>query len=268
MEAAGLGIFMISAGLFTTLLEYRGSPVNHLIGSALARRSLVGLAMGLTATALIYSPWGQQSGAHYNPAVTLTFFRLRKVRPWDAFYYVGAQFLGGLMGVLVVSAILRERFHQPPVSYVATLPGPHGPTVAFLAEGLISFGMMSTILIVSNTKKLARYTGLFAGLTVFTFITLEAPLSGMSMNPARSMASAAPAGDWASLWIYLTAPVLGMLLAADVNRLILGVSSVFCAKLNHETLRRCIFCASRNLPLLFLFEATAVLSGSRMSTGA
>jgi len=268
MEAAGLGIFMISAGIFTTLFEYRGSPVNHLIVSAFARRSLVGVAMGLTATALIYSPWGQQSGAHYNPAVTLTFLRLGRVRPWDAFFYVGAQFLGGLTGVLLASAALGERFQQPPVSYVVTLPGPSGPGIAFLAEGLISFGMMSTILIFSNTKKLARYTGLFAGLLVFTFITIEAPLSGMSMNPARSMASAAPAGDWAILWIYLTGPVLGMLVAADVNRLVRGASSVFCAKLHHETPRRCIFCASRNSPLLFLLGAITILSGTCMSTRA
>src|SRR5262245_16438024 len=85
MEAAGLGIFMISAGLFTTLIEYPGSPLNHMIASRFVRRGLIGLAMGVTAIVLIYSPWGQQSGAHYNPAVTLTFFRLGKVRPWDAF---------------------------------------------------------------------------------------------------------------------------------------------------------------------------------------
>jgi len=85
---------------------------------------------------------------------------------------------------------------------------------------------------------------------VFAFITMEAPLSGMSMNPARSMASAAPARDWANLWIYFTAPLLGMFLAADVNRLLRGESPVFCAKLNHETTRRCIFCGCQKLPPL------------------
>jgi aquaporin Z len=154
------------------------------------------------------------------------------------------------MGVLAVSAILRESFQEPPVSYVATLPGPAGPGVAFLAEGLISFGMMGTILIVSNTRGVARYTGWFAGLLIFAFIVIEAPVSGMSMNPARSIASAAPAHYWANLWVYLTAPILGMLLAADVNRVVRGASSVFCAKLNHETTRRCIFCGCQKLPPL------------------
>ena len=169
------------------------------------------------------------------------------MRPWDAFFYISSQFIGGLAGVLLLQVILRGSFTRPPVSYAATLPGPNGPTTAFLAEGLISFVMMSTILVVSNTKMLAKYTGLFAGLLVFAFITIEAPLSGMSMNPARTLSSALPAGAWQDLWIYFTAPVLGMLVAADVIRLVRGSAGVSCAKLNHETPRRCIFCASRSL---------------------
>ena len=259
MEAAGLGIFMISAGLFTTLLEYPGSPVNHLIGSAFVRRSLIGLAMGVTAIALIYSPWGQQSGAHYNPAVTLTFLRLGKVQVWDAAFYVTAQFLGGLVGVLLISALLREGFRRPPVYYAATLPGPSGPGAALLAEALISFVMMGTILIVSNTKNLARYTGILAGVLVWTFITLEAPFSGMSMNPARTLSSAVPARIWTSLWVYFLGPMLGMVAAVDVNRLVRGQHTVLCAKLNHQTVRRCIFCGgSGNLMLLSLIGVIAL----------
>jgi len=98
MEGAGLGLFMISAGAVTTLFEYPGSPLNHAIGSAFVRRSLIGLGMGLTAIGLIYSPWGQQSGAHLNPAVTLTFLRLGKVHPHDASFYVVAPDFGGTRG--------------------------------------------------------------------------------------------------------------------------------------------------------------------------
>jgi aquaporin Z len=257
MEAAGLGIFMISAGVFTTFFEYPGSPMHHLIGSVWLRRSLIGVAMGVTAIGLIYSPWGQQSGAHLNPAVTLTFLRLGKVRPWDASFYVVAQFLGGLAGVLAVSALLRESFRQPPVHFVTTVPGEAGPLAAFLAEALISLVMMETILLVNNTSK-ARYTGVFAAVLICLFITFEAPYSGMSMNPARTLSSAVPARMWGSLWVYFLAPVLGMLLAADVNRLIRGRNTVFCAKLNHHTTRRCIFCNSRRLALALLFQASAV----------
>src|SRR6516164_2111904 len=145
MEAAGLGLFMISAGAVTTLFEYPGSPLNQAIGSAFVRRSLIGLGMGLTAIGLTYSPWGQQSGAHLNPAVTLTFLRLGKVRSHDASFYVVAQILGGLAGVLAVWAVLHESFRRPPVRFVTTLPGEAGEAAAFLAEFLISFVMMETI---------------------------------------------------------------------------------------------------------------------------
>ncbi|MFQ5683048.1 MAG: hypothetical protein ACE5HC_07220 [Candidatus Binatia bacterium] len=76
MEAAGLGIFMVSACTFGTILEYPASPIHQAIADPFLRRILMGLAMGLTAVGIIYSPWGKQSGAHINPAITLTFFRL------------------------------------------------------------------------------------------------------------------------------------------------------------------------------------------------
>jgi aquaporin Z len=110
MEALGLMLFMISAGGFGTLLEYPESPIHQRIADPAVRRMLMGLAMGLTAIALIYSPWGQQSGAHFNPATTLTFWRLGKVARWDAFFYVLAQFAGGLVGVVVIGAILDCAF--------------------------------------------------------------------------------------------------------------------------------------------------------------
>ncbi len=240
MEAFGLGLFMVSAGVFGTLLEYPNSPVHQAIGNPFVRRALMGMAMGLTAIGIIYSPWGQQSGAHINPAVTLTFLRLGKVRLWDAIFYISFQFLGGLAGVLLVLAILRHRFAAPPVSYVATVPGDHGWIIAFIAEAIISFGLMLMVLFTTNSSKLSRYTGLFAGLFVATYITVEAPLSGMSMNPARTFASALPGGIFTALWIYFIAPVLGMMLAVNVYRL--TDRRVICAKLNHHTHRRCIFC--------------------------
>ncbi|MBW8065283.1 MAG: aquaporin family protein, partial [Nitrospira sp.] len=83
MEAAGLGLFMISAGACATMLEYSGSAVREAIPDPALRRMLMGIAMGLTAIGIIYSPWGKQSGAHINPSITLTFFRLGKISPWD-----------------------------------------------------------------------------------------------------------------------------------------------------------------------------------------
>src|SRR6266705_234955 len=113
MEAAELGCFMISASRFTILLYHPSSPAFHAIPSDFARRSLMGLAMGLTAIAIIYSPWGKQSGAHLNPSVTFTFFRLGKVKLWDAIFYIAAQFTGAALGVFLVAQFLGRQVSDP-----------------------------------------------------------------------------------------------------------------------------------------------------------
>jgi aquaporin Z len=241
MEAAGLGLFMVSACMFATLFEHPASPVLQLIDAPLVRRLYMGVAMGLTAAGIIYSPWGQQSGAHLNPAVTLTFFRLGEVKPWDTLFYVIAQFAGGIAGVWLAATILGHVIAHPSVNYVTTAPGMAGAGIAFLAEGVMAFILMSVVLRVSNTPRLARLTGLCAGALVATYITLEAPLSGMSMNPARSFGSALAARLWTALWIYFTAPPLGMLAAAELYRRQQGAHAVICAKLHHHNSRRCIF---------------------------
>jgi aquaporin Z len=241
MEAAGLGLFMMSACLFATLFEHPASPVPQSIDAPLVRRLFMGMAMGLTAVGIIYSPWGQQSGAHLNPAVTLTFFRLGKVKPWDALFYVTAQFAGGVTGVWLAATALGQAIAHPAVNYVATTPGVAGVCVAFLAESAMTFVLMSVVLRVSNTPHLAHLTGLCAGALVATYITLAAPLSGMSMNPARSFGSALAARLWTAWWIYFIAPPLGMLAAAELYRLQQGARGVICAKLHHHNSRRCIF---------------------------
>ena len=239
IEAALLGLFMISASSFTILLEHPGSAVVAALPDPFLRRMLIGIAMGLTALALILSPIGKRSGAHFNPAVTLTFWRLGKVQPWDAFFYVTAQFVGGVAGVAIMAAAIPRLLADPAVSFVATLPGAPGVGVAFAAEFAISFVLMTTILVVSNTPRLARYTPFFAATLVASYITFEAPLSGMSMNPARTFGSAFIGNIWTSLWIYFTAPVLAMLCAAQVYRRAGRV--VYCAKLHHHNGARCIF---------------------------
>jgi len=238
-EAAELGIFMISAGAFTILLWHPSSPIPNIIPNHFIRQMLTGIAMGSTAIALVFSPLGKRSGAHFNPAVTLTFWRLGKVKSWDAAFYIIAQFIGGILGVFAVALFVREAFSHPTVHYAATLPGPKGMVVAFIAEFAIAFVLMSVVLHVSNTPHIARYTGLFAGALVATYITLEAPFSGMSMNPARTFGSAFVGHLWTGLWIYFTAPVLAMQLAAALYLRRKGV--VYCAKYHHYNRHRCIF---------------------------
>lgn len=241
IEAAGLGLFMVSACIFGALLEYPGSPVRQAINEPFARRVLMGLAMGTTAAAIIYSPWGKRSGAHINPAVTLTFFRLGKIARRDALCYVSFQFIGAVAGTALAALLLGGALRHPAVNYVATMPGAAGAGVAFVAEVVITFILMTVILHGSNALSVARYTGLLAAALVAIYISFEAPFSGMSMNPARTFGSAFVAQAWHALWIYFTAPPLGMLLAAEVYLRLKGARGVRCAKLHHDNQERCIF---------------------------
>ncbi|MCL4708919.1 aquaporin [bacterium] len=242
MEAAELGLFMISACSFGVLLDYPNSPVHQAIPDPFVRRILTGLAMGLTAIAIIYSPWGKQSGAHFNPSVTLTFLRLGKIKPFDALFYIIAQFVGGVVGVLISAAVFGGLLADPAVNYVATVPGPGGSIVAFGAEVAITFILMSIVLHVSNNQRIATFTGLCAGILVAIYIIFEAPLSGMSMNAARTFGSAFSAHTWDTLWIYFTAPLIGMLTAAQIYVTAKAKRIVSCAKLHHQNNKRCIFC--------------------------
>jgi len=241
MEGAELGLFMFSACAFTVLLYHPSSPVAQTIHDGVWRRLLMGTAMGLTAIGIIFSPLGQRSGAHFNPSVTLTFFRLGKIKAIDAAFYTLFQFAGGIAGVMFASLAFRTLVAHQSVNYAVTLPGRNGLFAALFAEIVISFILMTVVLNVSNTKRLARWTGLFAGALVATYITIEAPISGMSMNPARTLSSAVGAQVWMSLWIYFVAPPLGMLLAAEVYRRLNVGRAVACAKLHHYNNQRCIF---------------------------
>jgi len=241
MEAVELGLFMFSACAFTVLLYHPSSPVAQTIHDGVLRRLLMGTAMGSTAIAIIFSPLGKRSGAHFNPSVTWTYFRLGKIGAWDAAFYTLFQFAGGIAGVIMASLTLNRLVAHKSVNYAATLPGPDGPIVAFAAEILISFILMSVVLAVSNTKRLARWTGIFAGVLVATYITIESPISGMSMNPARTFSSAVGAHVWMSLWIYFVASPIGMLLAAEVYLRLNASRTIVCAKLHHHNKQRCIF---------------------------
>jgi aquaporin Z len=241
MEAIELGVFMFSACAFTVLLYHPSSPVAQTIHDGVMRRVIMGVAMGSTAIAIIFSPLGQRSGAHFNPSVTWTFFRLGKIDARDAAFYTLFQFAGGMAGIMLASLAFGKLVAHQSVNYAATFPGPAGPIVAFLAEIFISFILMSVVLTVSNTKRFARWTGIFAGALVAIYITIESPISGMSMNPARTFSSAVGAQLWMSLWIYFVAPPLGMFLAAEVYRRLKIAPTIACAKLHHHNNKRCIF---------------------------
>src|SRR3954465_11896296 len=129
MEEALLGTYMISACVVQVAFELPHSPIRAALSSAVVRRVLTGVAMGLTAIALIYSPWGQRSGAHLNPSVTLTFLRLGKITLRDAGFYFAFQFAGAALGVFVAAMILGSSIGDESVRYASTYPGSAGVAV-------------------------------------------------------------------------------------------------------------------------------------------
>jgi aquaporin Z len=241
IEAWGLGTFLISAVLFTALLEYPGWGLPQWLPDPDRRRLLIAFAMGLTVVCIIYSPWGKRSGAHINPAITFTFWRLGKIRTADALFYVASQFAGGTAGVLLSALLLGPVIADPSVNYAATVPGPTGAGVAFVCEFGVAFLTMTVVLQTSNRPCFAPFTGLFIGGLIVLYVDFESPFSGFGMNPARTFASALPSGIWTAAWIYFVAPVAAMLLAAEIYVRTRGTSSVRCAKMQHGNPEQCIF---------------------------
>jgi len=249
IEAGLLGTFMVAACIAVFFIQHPLSTIAQHITHPNIRRVIIGILMGLTAIALIYSPLGQRSGAHMNPGTTLTFLVLDKIKPWDAVFSLLFQFIGAIAGVRLAEAVLGQHVKHEAVNYAATVPGRHGIAAAWIAELVIAFGMMSMVLVSTNHAASAPYTGVFAGVLVAVYIAIEAPLSGMSMNPARTLGSAIHARSYRGLWIYFTAPPLAMLCAAGLYVAIAGRDYVYCAKMNHAGHERCIFnCRIEQMP--------------------
>lgn len=206
----GLGIFMFSAGFFDAVVEYPGLPFRHWLASALLRRFLVGLSMGLTALYIFTSRFGKQSGAYINPAITVIRYVLKDINAKDGFFYIIFQFIGGSLGMYLVVLLFPGWMAHPAVNYIVTVPGKAGIAMAFIMEFLISLVLIVVVLAMEHSARLEKYTPWVVSGLIALFITVEAPFSGMSMNPARTFASAIVAGQWKVFWLYCTAPLLGM----------------------------------------------------------
>lgn len=240
-EAAELAIFMISACCFTVWLFDPAYPAVHRLAGNALRRLLMGTAMGITAILIIHSPMGKRSGAHFNPAITMTYLRLGKIEVWDAVFYVIFQFLGGAFGVAVSSICLGNSIAVPTVDYAATVPGRYGIAAAFFAELFMATLLMAVVLWFSNRPSLAVYTSYLVGILIMFYILLFAPVSGFSINPARTTGSAIFAHVWTAVWLYFVAPVLGMMLAAEMHVRMYGVDKILCAKLLPDPRYPCPF---------------------------
>jgi aquaporin Z len=212
--------FAEAVGTFCLVFAGTGAVVTNDVSGGAVTHVGVAVTFGLVVMAMIYAV-GDVSGAHLNPAVTCGFWLAGRLRAAAVVPYVAAQVVGGL----VASGVLRAMFPAHP-TLGATFPA--GPvTRSFILEAVLTLILMFVILSVSVGPK---EKGLMAGIAVGGVVGLEAmfagPVSGASMNPARSLAPALVSGNLTHLWVYLAAPVLGAALAVPCW---LGVHGERCA---------------------------------------
>jgi len=215
-EALGLAIFMVSACFFSALFLGNEGSLHYTFPDDDVRNIVNGILMGSTALFIFYSPFTAPSGSHINPAVTITFLRLNKMCRYDAMFYILFQFTGGMLAVHVMAALLGKSLTAAPVSYAVTVPGKFGIVPAAITEYIIALITMTMVLFTSNNDNLKKYTRLFSGCLVCSWVFFAGPISGFGINPARSFSSAFPAHIYTAFWIYLFVPFAGMLSAAEI----------------------------------------------------
>jgi aquaporin Z len=209
---------LVSAGVSVVIAMFgRGSPAADLLPDEGARRLVTGFLFGLVGALVTISPLGRVSGAHINPAVSIAFLAEGKLAPRDALGYVAAQLVGGLVAIPPLRAwgdMGRS------VRYGATIPRPGDPAWwPLLGEVGVTYALVTLIFVMASHRRTRRFTPWSIPPLFAVMVWLEAPLSGTSANPARSLGPAVLAGSLSSMWIYVLGPTVGALLAVGVLRL-------------------------------------------------
>ena len=177
----------------------------------------IALVFGLVIMVMVYAT-GHLSGAHINPAVTIAFTLSRHFPPRDAAAYVGAQLVGATAGALLLLAVWPDQ----PAELGATVPS-IGVGSAFVYELLLTAFLMFVIMAVAtDTRAVGAAAAIAIGGTVGLDALFGGPVTGASMNPARSFGPALAAGEWTDFWIYVLGPITGAALGAFAYQLVRG----------------------------------------------
>ncbi len=224
---------LVLIGLSFVILDFSArSPVPRWIPNSGLRRFLTGALFGGTRATIAVSPLGKLSGAHINPAVSLAFYLEGKLSGSDLLIYLLAQCGGAVAGSAL---LLLWGSWGAPLHFGASLPGPGvAPALAAAAELGCTFLMVLGMLILLSHRASQRFTPLLFPALFALLVWLEAPISGTSANPARSLGPALVSGDWRAQWVYWVGPPLGAALAVALLRSeALGRHRVKVAKLFH-----------------------------------
>ncbi|OKH43746.1 hypothetical protein NIES2101_29835 [Calothrix sp. HK-06] len=231
----------IFVGLSAIVFDFgKGLPMEQLIPSTETRLLITGLIFAGSGSLVAISPFGKLSGAHINPSLSLAFWAHGKMHNQDLIGYVFAQFIGAIIGVFLVSKLWGN--YAKSVYNGMTLPGTsYSLVTVFAAEVFITFLLILSIFMFVSSRYLMRWTPLMVWLLIAIMVWQEAPISGTSLNPARSAAPALITGLWRDQWLYFIAPPLGALLAVGVFRLLPRQLDVLTCKLYHSYHCRSIF---------------------------
>lgn len=209
---------LVGVGLSFVILDFgANSPMVAILPDPGLRRLMTGFLFGSTGAAIAISPVGKTSGAHINPVVTLAFWMKGKMGAFHALGYVVAQFAGAVVGAL---PLLLWGHLGASVEFGATIPG-SGYTFlqATLGEVITTIGLIGGLFLFLGHRRIRAYTPLLFPFLYAVMVYLEAPVSGTSTNPARTVGPAVIASDWRGWWVYLAGPILGTLVALAIGQL-------------------------------------------------
>lgn len=191
-------------GTFFILFFGCGSMIVSQINAGGLNPMLIPAVFGVAVATMIYTV-GHISGAHFNPAVTIAFWVSKNFPRADVVKYVLAQFLGALLAMAFLRLIFAGFVHDFGTT-TSTLPAIQLSSIEFL----ISFALMFVISsVATDTRAEGEFAGLAIGMIVFLGSAVFGPMTGASMNPARSLAPAILSGNFEHIWIYIMAPVVG-----------------------------------------------------------
>jgi aquaporin Z len=208
---------LVAIGLSIVILDFgKTSPVARVLPAAGLRRLITGFLFGTTGALIALSPLGKESGAHINPVVTAGFWLMGKLRAGHALGYVLSQLVGAVLGA---SLLLVWGPMGQSVEFGATLPGTsYGVTWALLGEIATTFVMIVGLFFFVRHRRIRAFTPAMFPVLYAIMVFLEAPISGTSTNPARSLGPAVISGDWQAWWVYWVGPLAGMLLGVLLYR--------------------------------------------------